>query len=1223
MFLFSQDNLNKMNIPFKKWNNRIGFLMFLIGSWVYLSTMERKLSFWDCGEYIVSSAKLGVTHAPGAALFQLIGAVWSGLAFGDGSKYAILINAMSAISSALTIMFLFWTITHFVRRMFKVTAQNEIQKPIKPNKLNASEIIITLASGIVGASVFMFSDSFWFSAAEGEVYAMASLFTAILVWLGCKWEEEKDKTKSDKWFLLISMMIGLGTGVHLMVILAIPLACYLYYIKNYKFSVKSFLIANVLTAVFFGFVFKFLFEFVMSFYGKTEVFVVNNFGMPFNAGNWIASIILILFFVVSLHYTKKFNLPAANTLILSVAFMIIGFSSWLVIPIRANANPHMNLNDPDTALGMLDYFNREQYGDWPTTYGFVYTANIAEDGIEMGPGGNYETKITGVNYVKDKKLKKYVKVSDRRDYVYSKKHTKIFPKMFSPDPQVMENYASMYGFPEFDLNTQFFSNYEDPQEVRAQKREIAEQQYNELLQKKHNGTLRIADLKKNAELLNIEPPTLGQQLNYFIDFQLGYMGFRYFMWNFSGKQNDWEGNMQVTKGNWISGIPFIDNPRLGDQASLPAKFKENKGHNTYYMLPLILGLIGFFVQLNRNVVHWWAILSLFLLTSVGIIFYTSVKPFEPRERDYALVSSFYAYAIWIGLGVQGIYLLIRKFLKKEMKVSISYGIGIACLAVPVLMGFQNWDDHDRSHRQGAYALAYNYLNNLDQNSILFVYGDNDTYPLWGLQETENFRDDVKIVNYTLLGSPWNIEQSLRKTYNAPALPSKLEYKDYQLSSNDNIMMVGGNIKSIFTELHSLIKEDADLSISEIMALSPNEISTYLIDPGYDPVGIQSLYNRIKPLEMYLVKDSMTAKEAFDFLMDNKSPEKKALIDYFGYPAGAVNFLPVEKIVIPVNKENVLKYGIVPASDADKIVDQVIIKFDKRQLYKSELLMISMFAEYNWDRAIYFSGGGISDSGNIFWLNDYLENNGFSYKFVPIHTPFGKDGKLGRSNIKQMYENYNQYQWANYNRPDASFSETDRNYTNTYRNIATRLASDLIEVGQDKKAIEVLDKVMKMIPDQPRYDFGMSTERIAQLYKSLGENEKSEELLQTIKERLVETISYYESLPPNLRYTVSSDLSNARSDYSIMVFGKVNYLLKNSKKAEALKEFEKEFLPIKNNFIQNYKKFNQDGDIDPIEKHNLESQFKFMSELLGVADLIDTVYAEKQSDELYNILTNDK
>lgn len=1211
-----------MNILFKKWNNRIGIAMFVLAEIVYLMTMERELSFWDCGEYIVSSAKLGVTHAPGAALFQLIGAVWAGLAL-DDTQTSIIINSMSATASALTILFLFWTITHFARRMFTLTKLNEVFGDHDFNQLTSSQSIIVLGSGIVGAAVFMFSDSFWFSAVEGEVYAMASLFTAILVWMGCKWEEETDKKRADKWFLAISLIIGLGTGVHLMVILAIPVACYLYYVKNYNFTIKSFIIANVLTALFLGFVFKFLFEFVMIFFGETEIFVVNNFGLPFNSGTFVAGFIMLLLFYFGLKLTHKYNLKLANMLVLSIAFMIIGFSSWLVIPIRANANPHMNLNDPDTALGMLDYYNRVQYGDWPTTYGQVYTAYIDDNGIKTTPSGNYEFVTTGKNYVKDKEKRKYIVVSERRDYVFNEKHVKFFPKMFYNDPSVMENYASLYGFPEFSINPMFFNDLEDHPEIRAQKRQIAEKVYNELLQKKHDGSIRIADLKKNADLLTIEPPTFGQQLNYFFDFQIGYMGFRYFMWNFSGKQNDWEGHMEVTKGNWISGFSFWDNARLGDQSKLPPKFKDNKGHNVYFMLPLLLGLIGFFTQLNRNPVHWWAILSLFLLTSVGIIFYTSVKPFEPRERDYALVSSFYAFAIWVGLGVQGIYLLLNRFAKGELNPGATLAVSVICLSVPILMGFQNWDDHDRSERRGAYSLAYNYLQGLDENAILFVYGDNDTYPLWGLQETEKFRDDVKIVNYTLLGSPWNIEQALRKTYNAAPLPSKLQPKNYQLNTNDNIMLVSGNIQSIFKQLSEIIVEDADLSIEEIMALPGEEMSKYFTDPNYDPDGIKKLYQQIQPLQPFLGKESMTAKEAYEFLMDNKNPAKVALADYFGYPIGAVNYLPVDKITIPVNKQNAIKSGIVSQEDASLIVDEIVVQLDKKQLYKTDLLLISLFAEYNWDRAIYFSGGGISDQQNIFWLGDYLENNGFTYKLIPIRTPFGKGGKIGRSNPEKMYVNFNHFEWANYNKKSASFDETDRTYVNTYRNIATRLAQDFLDKGDTKRAKEVLDKVMDKIPDEPQFDYGLSVARIGEMYLKLGETEKGKKIAEQTKQNLMETIAYYESLPPHLRYTVGPDLVDTRSDYSLMVYGQVNVFLEKEDTVSALNLFKEEFAPIRQKFIDTYNSYAGDGDLTIGERRNIENQFNFIQELLGIADLIDTVYAENQSEELYNILMNDR
>src|SRR5690606_1531980 len=569
-------------------------------------------------------------------------------------------------------------------------------------------------------------------------------------------------------------------------------------------------------------------------------------------------------------------------------------------------------------------------------------------------------------------------------------------------------------------------------------------------------------------------------------------------------------------------------------------------------------------------------------------------------------------------------LLIRQFRKRELTPNVSVIITVLCLGIPILMGFQNWDDHDRSKREGAYALAFNYLNDLDKNNpILFVYGDNDTYPRWGLQETDNFRDDVKVVNYTLLGSPWNIEQSLRKTYNAPPLPAQLEYKDYRLNTNDNIMVVAGNIRSIFEELHSIIKPDAGLSISEIMDLPPNEITGYLIDPGYDPVGIKKLYTSIQPLEKYLVQDSMTAKEALNFILDNKNPAKQALADYYGYPTGAVNYLPVDKIVIPVNKENALKYGIAAPADADKIVDQITIELGKRQLYKSELLMIAMFADYKWDRSIYFSGGGISDPGNIFWLSDYLENNGFSYKLVPIHTPFGKNGKIGRTNLNKMYESFGNFKWANYNRPDASFSNTDRNYTNTYRNISVRLAEDFIEASNKAKAKEVLDKAMQMIPDEPRYDYGLGTVRIAEVYRKLGETKLADQLSQTTRKRLDEKIRFYESLPNQLKYTVSNDLSDTRSDVSLMVYGEINYYLEKKDTIKALEIFKTEFEPVKKNLIADYRSYNKDGRMDVNEQNKIDGQFKYISELLGIADMIDTAYAEQQTNELYQILTEDK
>ena len=1192
-----------MDINFKKWNNILGVAMFLIATILYLASMERYLSLWDCGEYIVSSAKLGVTHAPGAALFQIMGAVWSGLAFGDGSKYAILINSTSALYSAGTIMFLFWTITYFARKMFAKT-----QDPMNVDaiELNASQKIITLGSGLVGAAIFMFSDTFWFSAVEGEVYAMASFFTALLFWLITRWDQVADTPRGNKWLVIISLVIGLSVGVHLMAMLAIPAVCFVYYARKYRFTIKSFLIANVITLIILAFVFKIIFPVVMTFFGRTEIYVVNNLGMPFNSGTIIAAIILIAVFYFAIKLTQKYGSALLNTISWCVIFMLIGFSCWLVIPIRANANPHMNLNDPDTALGVLDYFNREQYGSWPVMYGPVFTAHIASDGIKRDTNGAPESTVRSSEYIKDKRTGKYLKVSDRLDYTYEDKYVKFFPKMFSPDPGVMENYAAVYAFPKFSLNAQYAGDKE------------AQQMYAQLVEKRQNRQLKVSELKKYGEILDIEPPTFGEQFNYFIDYQINYMFIRYFMWNFSGRQNDLEGNFEITKGNWISGIPFIDNPRLGDQSKLPDEYR-NDGTNVYFMLPLFLGLIGLFTQLNRNFVNWWSLLSLFILTSVGIIFYTSVKPFEPRERDYALVSCFYAFAIWAGLGVQGVYLLLQKLMKQELKPSLAIGTTVILAGIPILMGAQNWDDHDRSERSVAYSLAYNYLNPLDKNAILFVYGDNDTYPLWGLQETENFRDDVKIANLTLAASPWNLEQLLRRTYNAAPLPSDLKPKDYQSGTNDQIFVVGGSIKNIFDQLNSFIKPGSNQTLETLSQMPIEQVAQYLSDPEIDPNQVMSVYKSLKPLQKYITTDSMTAKEAMDFILDNKSPEKQALADYFGYPIGGANYLPVSKIVVPVNKANALKYGIVSAKDADKMVDSITINIKASSLFKNNLLLLSMMAKYNWDRPIYFSGGGISDPENTFYMNDYLLNAGMSYKLVPIYTPFGKGGIIGASDNDMLLRTFNSYKWSGYNNPDASFSLTERNYTSSYRNTAVRLADDLLNAGRKKEAIAVLDKVMLEIPALAKYDIGYGVSRIAGIYLKAGEDKKAQELFAHVRKEANAKIAFFESLPSGKGYSIGSDLAAAKNDLMMSIYNEASALGERGDKDKALKVFESAYNPVLKKFETLYKEVVADGKVDAADQAKIMNQFNYLDEMIGVAAEIDTNYAKQQQNILYKMV----
>lgn len=1201
-----------MKLKFNTWNNYLGWAMFLVAAIVYLSTMERYLSLWDCGEYIVSSAKLGVTHAPGAAFFQLVGAVWSVLAFGDGAHYATIINASSAIYSAVTVMLLFWIITFFVRKLFFGTQYNTIS--VNDIPLSQSQQIITLGAGVVGASVFMFSDTFWFSAVEGEVYAMASLFTALIVWLGVKWDADADSPRGNKWLVLISLVIGLSIGVHLMAILAVPVVCYFYYARKNQFSVKSFIIGNIITVLILAFTFKLIFPLTMKLYGKVEVFAVNSVGLPFHSGTFITTILILGTFYLLIKYSRKS--PLFNTAVWCVIFMLIGFTSWLVIPIRANANPHMNLNDPDTALGMLDYFNREQYGDWPTTYGPVYTAHIADDGIERDASGNYVSKTTGAEYVKDNRIGKYVKVYDRKDYVYNDKYVKFFPKMFDQKPDVMENYAAIYGFPEFSLNTAYFNNYQDDEETKAQKRQVAERAYGDLIAKQQNGSLKVADLKQYSEILTIEPPTFGQQLNYFLDYQINYMFLRYFMWNFSGRQNDLEGRFEAVRGNWISGFSFIDTPRLGDQKTLPIEYK-NDGHNVYYMLPLLLGLLGFFFQLNRNFTHWWAVLALFMLTSVGIIFYTSVKPFEPRERDYALVSSFFAFSIWVGIGVSAIYLGLEKLRKKTLDSKAAFAITALTLIVPILMAFQNWDDHDRSERSVAHDLAYNYLVGLDKNSVLFVYGDNDTYPLWGLQETELFRDDVKIANLTLAHSPWNIEQLLRRTYNAQGLPSNLKYTDYQNGTNDNILIMNSTIKGFFDEVNSYVKEGTTLA--ELTEMPVEQAQTYMVDQRIDAAQVLNAYKVLAGVEKYATQDSMTAKEAMDFILDNKNPAKKALADFYGYQVGQANFLPVNKIIVPVNKENALKYGLVNPKDKDKIVDHLVINIERRTLYKADLLMLSLLANYNWDRALYFSGGGVYDNSNIFYLQNYLEYAGLSYKFVPIYNKFGSNGKIGNSNPEALKRTFEQFRWGGFNNPKASFSQNERNYASSFRNVAIRLAEDLIAEGRKDEAEKVLDKLMKEIPAWPQYGYGLNIGRIAGVYANLGKDSKSKQLIDFAKNGLEENKQYLEKIKGKVSASVGSELSSVNNDLMMINYNEISSLAASGKKEAALIKFKDLYLPKKLAFIKLYNEFMKDNQISSSEEVQVVNKFNEVMETLSIIADIDTVYYNQEQTDMYKLV----
>ena len=701
---------------FNKLNNYIGWGVFLIASFVYLSTIEQTVSFWDCGEYIATAYKLEVGHPPGAPFFQLMGRIFSLFASQGTSEVAVAINIMSALCSSFTILFLFWTITAFGRKLFLNNKENH----------DLGKIIAVLGSGVIGALAYTFSDSFWFSAVEGEVYAMSSLFTAVTFWCILKWEKEADKPEASRWLVLIGYLIGLSIGVHLLSLLTIPAMGMIYYFKKYEYTKAGAIKAFILSMMMLGIVQGVIIPGAVSLISKFELFFVNTIGLPFNSGTIIYFLAITGAIVYGLIYTKKRNKPIWNTAILSVMMLLIGYSSFAILVVRSNANPPIDENNPEDAVGLLSYLKREQYGSWPIVYGQHFNAKL--DSRKPYIDGN-------PIYEKDEKKGKYVIIDQRKKSVpnYSKKDKMFFPRIWSAT------------------------------------------------QARHaGGYVTWAGLKnKNVD------PTFAENLTFFFKYQIGWSYLRYFMWNFAGRQNDYmnmDGNSLY--GNWESGIGFIDRARLGTPSSsitMPEHLKNNKGKNHYFFLPLILGLIGMLFHFKNNNQDALAVLLFFLFTGLLIIVYLNVVPFQPRERDYAYVGSFYAFSIWIGLGVLSIYEFITKNL--ESKTSAFLATLIA-LVVPTLMAAENWDDHDRSGRFTALEVAKNYLNSCDKNAILFTNGDNDTFPLWYAQEVQGIRTDIKVVNLSLFNTDWYIDQMKRASYEAAPIPSSLEHDDYKRGTRD-------------------------------------------------------------------------------------------------------------------------------------------------------------------------------------------------------------------------------------------------------------------------------------------------------------------------------------------------------------------------------------------------------------------------------------------------------
>ncbi|MFO7827648.1 MAG: DUF2723 domain-containing protein [Bacteroidales bacterium] len=964
---------------FKTINRISGWVIFLIAAIVYLLTIEPTTSFWDCGEFIASAYKLEVGHPPGAPIFMIVARFFSLFAGGDVTNVAKMVNAMSGLASAFTILFLFWSITHLARKMFA-----------DPENLKPAQLIAVIGSGAVGALAYTFSDTFWFSAVEGEVYAMSSLFTAFVFWAILKWENIAHEKYANRWLILIAYLMGLSIGVHLLNLLAIPAIVFVFYYKKYNVTRAGIIKAFVVSMIILGTIMYVIIPGIVKVASWFDLLFVNGFGLPFKSGVIFYIALLLGLIVWGLYYTSKKKKVVLNTIILAITVIVIGYSSFAMIVIRSIANPPMDENNPETVFNLLNYINREQYGSRPLFKGQYYNAPIVDS---ESP------------YTYRQKDGKYVKSYSLNDkYEYDERFTTIFPRMYSPQPNHIEEYKK-------------WANIEGKK----------------VTVNNHQGESEIRYV-----------PTFGENLTFFFRYQLGHMYWRYFMWNFSGRQNDIQGHGELLNGNWISGIKFIDNKLIGPQDNLPDSIKDHKARNTYYMLPLLLGLIGFFFHLRRHFNDFIVVLLLFVFTGIAIVVYLNQYPLQPRERDYAYAGSFYAFSIWIGLGVLGIY----NFFSKRANAVFSAVLAsmLSLVFVPGIMAKENWDDHDRSNRYMARDFAHNYLNSCEPNAVLFTHGDNDTFPLWYAQEVEGIRTDVRIINLSLLNTHWYIDQMKHKAYESEPVPFGMEHEEYLNGIRDVIY----------------------------------------------------INNRIN--------DYVEVDRAVDFLKDDDRRTRLQVgqnewIDY----------LPTNKLIVPVDSAKVVENGTVKPENADKIVPEIRFTIDQQRIVKSEMMILDLLANNNWERPIYFVS--TSGEGNL-GLDDYLQLEGFAYRLVPIKTPSKGHLETGRIDSDIMYKKLmEEFKWGNMNDPDIWMDHTTTRTISVIkiRNLFNRLAQQLLNENKKDSALAVLDKGCELTP-KSNISYDLFTLDMIETYYLAGAQEKADSLVRDFMAITNQELNYYFSLP---------------------------------------------------------------------------------------------------------------
>jgi hypothetical protein len=966
---------------FRRINNTTGWIVCIISCLVYILTAEATGSFWDCGEFLSTAYKLEVAHSPGAPLFALIGRLF--MMLGTPETAGRMANYMSALASGFTILFLFWSVTHFARKIL-----------VPDNKtFSTSNVIAIMGAGAVGALAYAFSDSFWFSAVEAEVYALSSFFTAFVLWAMLKWEERADEPHADRWIILIAYMMGLSIGVHLLNLLCIPaLVMIYYYRKNAKPSIKGSVIAFVAGVIILGAVQVGVIQYIPIIGSKFDLLFVNSLGMPFNSGIFVFFALLVLAVVFGLKWAKKTGRYFVHMGILAFSFILIGYSSFFMTIIRSQADVPIDMGNPDNAVSLISYLQREQYGNTPVAIGPYFTARPVD------------VKTTGADY--RKMNGKYEEVGQKREYEYASADMHIFPRIWdSNDPNHVNFYRS------------------------------------------------FLNLGPNDE------PTSSDNLAFFFKHQMGYMYWRYFLWNYAGRQNDYQGQSlgDPKNGNWYTGISIIDNPRTGDMSKMPEGFRDNKATNKLFLLPLILGVLGLIYHINRQKRDALVVGLLFFFTGLAIVIYVNNVPYQPRERDYSYAGSTYAFAIWIGLGVLWIYDILRKKMGETPSAALA---SVACLvAVPGIMAAQEWDDHDRSHKTLARDTGINYLMSCAPNAILFTEGDNDTYPLWYAQEVEGIRRDVRVINLSLLGTDWYIDQLRYKTNEADAVPLIMQPNQYAGSRRDYVEYVDTKI----------IPQDKSVNLAEVI--------------------------------QFVTSDDKR----------NQLPTRTG--DY-------MNYLPTKKFFVPVDKNAVLQANIVEPEDTMLIVPQMEFTLNKNSVLKNDLAVLNIVAANNWKRPIYFST--TIRPNNFQGMHEYLQLEGLAYRLVPVRTIGASENEPGKINVRKMFDNaMTKFKFGGAERGDVYFDETNRRSLTNLRSTYAKLANGLTARGQKADAIKALDYMQKNISDKSfAYDISMLF--VAEAYWRAGDATKAASIARRLAKYHEDDINYISSLGETHKENMAGD-----------------------------------------------------------------------------------------------------